>query len=189
MMKWMRSKKRQKGFTLIEIMIVVLIIAILLAIAIPNFLRARETSRAKSCQGNLRQVETAKEQWAMDTKAAADAAAPADSSAVVEPVVRQNFADTAYWNAAITADAEGLAEVSFKMPENLTSWKIRSWAMGQGARVGEGEWREAKIYNIEALACPKCKTTLMHTGSARIHEWKHDILMFCVKCKKYYVKK
>ena len=69
----------------------------------------------------------------------ADAAAPADSSAVVEPVVRQNFADTAYWNAAITADAEGLAEVSFKMPENLTSWKIRSWAMGEGARVGEGE--------------------------------------------------
>lgn len=70
---------------------------------------------------------------------AADAAAPAISSAVVEPVVRQNFADTAYWNAAITADAEGRAEVSFKMPENLTSWKIRSWAMGQGARVGDGE--------------------------------------------------
>jgi len=69
-MKRIRSKK---GFTLIEIMIVVLIIAILLAIAVPNFLHARETSRAKSCQGNLRQVETAKEQWAMDTKAAATA--------------------------------------------------------------------------------------------------------------------
>jgi len=82
MMKWMRSKKRQKGFTLIEIMIVVLIIAILLAIAIPNFLRARETSRAKSCQGNLRQIETAKEQWAMDTKAAADAPEPAMTALV-----------------------------------------------------------------------------------------------------------
>ncbi|MDO8586074.1 MAG: prepilin-type N-terminal cleavage/methylation domain-containing protein [Armatimonadota bacterium] len=64
-------KKRSAGFTLIEIMIVVLIIAILLAIAIPNFLRARETSRAKSCQANMRQIETAKEQWAMDNKKAA----------------------------------------------------------------------------------------------------------------------
>lgn len=65
--------RRRKGFTLIEIMIVVLIIAVLLAIAIPNFLRARETSRAKSCASNLRQMETAKEQWAMDTKASATA--------------------------------------------------------------------------------------------------------------------
>ncbi|MEN6521299.1 MAG: prepilin-type N-terminal cleavage/methylation domain-containing protein [Armatimonadota bacterium] len=73
-MLWLRGKKSKGGFTLIEIMIVVLIIAILLAIAVPNFLRARESSRAKSCQGNLRQIETAKEQWAMDTKAAADAA-------------------------------------------------------------------------------------------------------------------
>lgn len=72
-MMWIRGKKGKAGFTLIEIMIVVLIIAILLAIAIPNFLRARESSRAKSCQGNLRQIETAKEQWAMDTKAGAAA--------------------------------------------------------------------------------------------------------------------
>mgnify|MGYP005835863219 CR=1 FL=1 len=62
-------RRRKGGFTLIEIMIVVLIIAVLLAIAIPNFMRARETSRAKSCCSNLRQIETAKEQWAMDNKA------------------------------------------------------------------------------------------------------------------------
>lgn len=62
-----------------------------------------------------------------------------NESAVVEPVVRQKFADTAYWNAAINTDAEGRAEISLKMPENLTSWKIRSWAMGQGTRVGQAE--------------------------------------------------
>ena len=63
----MRRMKKSKGFTLVEIMIVVLIIGILLAIAVPNFLKARETSRTKTCVANLRQVESAKEQWAMET--------------------------------------------------------------------------------------------------------------------------
>lgn len=67
-MSILNLKKSKGGFTLIEIMIVVLIIGILLAIAIPNFMRARETSRAKSCVANLKQIETAKEQWAMDNK-------------------------------------------------------------------------------------------------------------------------
>ena len=60
--------KKSKGFTLVEIMIVVLIIGILLAIAVPNFLKARETSRSKTCVANLRQIEAAKEQWAMEMK-------------------------------------------------------------------------------------------------------------------------
>ncbi len=59
-----------KGFTLVEIMIVVLIIGILLAIAVPNFVKARETSRARTCTGNLKQIDSAKEQYAMENQLA-----------------------------------------------------------------------------------------------------------------------
>ena len=58
--------KKSAGFTLVEIMIVVLIIGILLAIAIPNFVKARETSRSKACVANLKQVDSAKQQYMMD---------------------------------------------------------------------------------------------------------------------------
>lgn len=62
------TSKTRKAFTLVEIMIVVLIIGILLAIAVPNFIKARDSSRAKTCVANLKQIESAKEQWAMENK-------------------------------------------------------------------------------------------------------------------------
>ena len=70
----MRNKVTNKaGFTLVEIMIVVAIIGLLAAIAIPNFVRARTTSQMNACINNLRQIDGAKQQWALETKQATNA--------------------------------------------------------------------------------------------------------------------
>lgn len=58
---------------------------------------------------------------------------------LVQPGIRSEFADTAFWSGNVTTDRTGMAEVEFKMPENLTGWKIKVWAMGHGTRVGEGD--------------------------------------------------
>jgi prepilin-type N-terminal cleavage/methylation domain-containing protein len=54
------------GFTLVEIMIVVAILGLLAAIAMPNFVRARKTSQTNACINNLRQIDGAKQQWALE---------------------------------------------------------------------------------------------------------------------------
>ncbi|MEO2022429.1 MAG: MG2 domain-containing protein, partial [Pirellulaceae bacterium] len=70
---------------------------------------------------------------------AADGAAPPPGAGLVEPSVRSNFADTALWVGMLTTDATGKAQVSLKMPENLTTWKVKVWGMGHGTKVGSAE--------------------------------------------------
>ena len=62
-----------------------------------------------------------------------------NAAAMVQPTIRTKFADTALWVGDLTTNNDGMAEVSLDMPENLTTWRIKVWGMGQGTRVGQGQ--------------------------------------------------
>lgn len=64
----MITPSRRAGFTLVEIMIVVAIIGLLAAIAIPNFVKARASSQKNSCLANLKQIDGAKSTWALEAR-------------------------------------------------------------------------------------------------------------------------
>ncbi len=64
----MQKNNRKSGFTLVEIMIVVAIIGLLAAIAIPNFVKARTASQKSACVANIKQIEGAKATWALENK-------------------------------------------------------------------------------------------------------------------------
>ena len=85
----------------------------------------------------------------------------------IQPVIRKEFADTAFWTGSLKADASGEAAVTFKMPENLTGWKIRTWAMGHGTKVGEASAEVVTARNL-LLRLPNKKLEVISAGDVTL---------------------
>ena len=98
----------EEGFTLIELMVVVLIIAILIAIAIPTFLGARERAQNRAAQSNLRNALTAEKTFFTDDETfTADMAAAGDLDSI-EPSL--DWGAAADQVAVVIGDADGVAD-------------------------------------------------------------------------------
>ncbi|MBL7155569.1 MAG: prepilin-type N-terminal cleavage/methylation domain-containing protein [Candidatus Omnitrophica bacterium] len=98
---------KKRGFTLVEIMIVVAIIGLLAAIAIPNFVRARTQAQENACIANLKQIDGAKQVWALDI-GKSDTDTPAWSDLTPNYIKRTPACpvgtSTAYTIGAVSAD-------------------------------------------------------------------------------------
>ncbi len=99
------------------------------------------------------------------------------------PTLRSEFADTALWVGSVTTDKDGHAQLKLDMPENLTTWTVRAWAMGHGTNVGEGTASVLTTKNVLVrLQAPRFFTENDEVVvSANVHNYLDDDKMAVVR--------
>jgi type II secretion system protein G len=116
-----RAPRFQEGFTLIEMMIVVAIIAILVSILVPNFVRARAQGQTSACESNLKEIATALELFQTDNDHYPSSGTVNSNNAELSPYLKQTPVDPAagpgeYYTFTVTGGDTGSAEYTIVCP-------------------------------------------------------------------------
>src|SRR5258706_13179453 len=101
------NRIRKPGFTLVEIMIVVAIIALLAPIPIPNFVKARTASQKSACIANLKQIDGAKATWALENR----------KTTTDTPTTTDLYGTTKYIRDEPTCPGAGVSELNTEDPK------------------------------------------------------------------------
>ncbi len=155
-----RRDREDEGFTLIELMVVVLIIAILLAIAIPTFLGARNTANARAAQSNLRNALTAEQtQWTNTQSFSTDLS-------TIEPSLSwvTTWSTTNTGNEILVAPSTGISDVVV-----LTAYGKdgNCWSIAQVNTANPTGAPDGTYYNkTAATATNTCATVTAPTAAA-----------------------
>lgn len=117
------SREGERGFTLIEMMIVVAIIAILVAIMMPNLMRARAQAQTAACEANLKEIATALELYQTDHESYPTTSGPTNVTSTdtyLGPYIRQTPIDpvnpTGYYQYQVTDPTSGDASYTIICP-------------------------------------------------------------------------
>jgi type II secretion system protein G len=117
----MRDTKSQQGFTLIEMMIVVAIIAILVSILVPNFIRARAQAQTAACEANLKEIATALELYQTDNDRYPTSGTVNQADTDLAPYLKQIPVDpaagpSAYYSYTVTSPGTSNASYTIVCP-------------------------------------------------------------------------
>ena len=129
----------------------------------------------------MMQADGAMAGYAAEILLMAKGAVAGAQAAETQPTVRSNFADTAYWVASVTSDENGFVEVKFKVPDNLTTWKVKAWTLGDGTRVGSGS--SDLISSKDLIIRPQTPRFFTETDLITLSAVVHNYLESAKSCR------